>query len=80
MKSKKYEIFLITGGTAGHIIPAINFSNYLKRNNISNLIMTDNRGLKYFDNKEYDYRIIIGANPDIQLTALLAEISNIRNK
>ena len=28
----------------------------------------------------YDYRIIIGANPDIQLTALLAEISNIRNK
>jgi len=58
MKSKKYEIFLITGGTAGHIIPAINFSNYLKRNNISNLIMTDNRGLKYFDNKEYDYRII----------------------
>ena len=29
---------------------------------------------------EYDYRIIIGANPDIQLTALLAEISNIRNK
>ena len=29
---------------------------------------------------EYDYRIIIGANPDIQLTALLAEISKIRNK
>ena len=28
---------------------------------------------------KYDYRIIVGANPDIQLTALLAEISNIRN-
>ena len=27
---------------------------------------------------KYDYRIITGSNPDIQLTALLAEISNLR--
>ena len=29
---------------------------------------------------KYDYRIITGSNPDIQLTALLAEISNLRKK
>tara|TARA_B100001750_G_C15482400_1_gene586206 strand:- start:261 stop:1238 length:978 start_codon:yes stop_codon:yes gene_type:complete len=28
---------------------------------------------------KYDYRIITGSNPDIQLTALLAEISDLRN-
>jgi replication factor C small subunit len=26
---------------------------------------------------KYDYRLIIGANPEIQLSALLAEIGNI---
>jgi len=29
---------------------------------------------------KYDYRIITGSNPDIQLTALLAEISNLRKE
>ncbi len=28
---------------------------------------------------KYDYRILVGANPEIQLSALLAEISNIKN-
>ena len=28
---------------------------------------------------KYDYRILVGANPEIQLSALLAEIANIEN-
>ena len=29
---------------------------------------------------EYDYRILVGSNPEIQLSALLAELGNIENK
>ena len=28
---------------------------------------------------KYDYRILVGANPEIQLTAMLAELGNIEN-
>ena len=27
---------------------------------------------------KYDYRILVGANPEIQLSALLAEIGNLK--
>jgi replication factor C small subunit len=27
---------------------------------------------------KYDYRILVGANPEIQLSALLAELSNLK--
>ena len=31
---KKNKILIITGGTGGHVIPAINFFNYIKNNSI----------------------------------------------
>ena len=58
MKKNNYKIFLITGGTGGHIFPAISFSNYLKSKDISHLIITDSRGLNYFNQKEYNYKKI----------------------
>ncbi len=42
---KKYLI--ITGGTGGHVIPAVNFGNYLINKSSECIIMSDKRGYKY---------------------------------
>jgi UDP-N-acetylglucosamine--N-acetylmuramyl-(pentapeptide) pyrophosphoryl-undecaprenol N-acetylglucosamine transferase len=44
---KKNKILIITGGTGGHVIPAINFFNYLKSNSNNVFLVTDNRGYQY---------------------------------
>ena len=49
---KKNKILIITGGTGGHVIPALNFFNYLKRNSKNVFLITDNRGYKYISNTE----------------------------
>ena len=49
MKSK---ILISTGGSGGHVIPAITIHDHLKQNyDIS--ISSDVRGLKYIDDKLY---------------------------
>ena len=47
---KKNKILIITGGTGGHVIPAINFFNYLKNNSKNVFLITDNRGYQYISN------------------------------
>ena len=49
---KKNKILIITGGTGGHVIPAINFFNYLKNNSKNVFLITDNRGYKYISNTD----------------------------
>ena len=44
MKSK---VLIITGGTGGHVIPALNFFNYLNNESKNVFLLTDNRGHKY---------------------------------
>ena len=44
MKSK---ILIITGGTGGHVIPALNFFNYIKNDSKNVFLLTDYRGYKY---------------------------------
>ena len=41
------NILIITGGTGGHMIPAVNFFNYLKNNENEVYLLTDYRGSKY---------------------------------
>ncbi len=48
--SKKY--LLITGGTGGHVLPAVNLANYLNKKNINCKIIIDKRAQKYIS----DYR------------------------
>ncbi|MDB2655843.1 UDP-N-acetylglucosamine--N-acetylmuramyl-(pentapeptide) pyrophosphoryl-undecaprenol N-acetylglucosamine transferase [Candidatus Pelagibacter bacterium] len=51
------KILISTGGSGGHVIPAITIHDHLKENyNI--LISTDVRGLKYLDNKSYETVVI----------------------
>jgi len=43
------NILIITGGTGGHVIPAVNFFNYLKNNQNKVYLLTDYRGSKYIN-------------------------------
>ena len=46
----KSNILIITGGTGGHVIPALNFFNYLQNESQNVFLLTDNRGHKYIKN------------------------------
>ena len=46
----KNKILIITGGTGGHVIPAVNFFNYLNNESKNIFLLTDNRGNKYIKN------------------------------
>ena len=48
---KKNKIIIATGGTGGHVFPAVSLSDSL-RNNFNIKIFSDKRGLKYFHNLE----------------------------
>ncbi|MBI29270.1 MAG: UDP-N-acetylglucosamine--N-acetylmuramyl-(pentapeptide) pyrophosphoryl-undecaprenol N-acetylglucosamine transferase [Alphaproteobacteria bacterium MarineAlpha5_Bin11] len=62
--NKKYDIFIVTGGTGGHIFPALSFSDSLNTNNIKNLIITDQRGIKYFNANKYETKKILSSHLD----------------
>ena len=47
---KKKQIFLIAGGTGGHVIPAVNFGNYLIDQGYICHLLIDGRGYKYANN------------------------------
>ena len=47
---KNNNILICTGGTGGHVIPAVNFGNYLISKGYKCLLMLDNRGIKYANN------------------------------
>ena len=49
----KGKILISTGGSGGHVIPAITMNDHLK-DNYDILISSDVRGLEYIDNKLYN--------------------------
>ena len=65
MKSK---ILISTGGSGGHVIPAITIHDHLKEN-YDILISSDVRGLKYLDNKLFN--IIVVNTPKLNNLILL---------
>ena len=50
------KVLISTGGSGGHVIPAITIYNHLKHTH-ETLISTDTRGLKYLD-KNYNALVI----------------------
>jgi UDP-N-acetylglucosamine--N-acetylmuramyl-(pentapeptide) pyrophosphoryl-undecaprenol N-acetylglucosamine transferase len=54
MKSK---ILISTGGSGGHVLPAITIYDHLK-SNYETFISTDLRGLRYLDKENYKYIIV----------------------
>ena len=55
----KNSILIITGGTGGHVIPAVHFFNYINSEKIKVNLITDKRGSKYISgiNKSNIYKI-----------------------
>lgn len=53
---KNNKVVLFSGGTGGHVIPAVNFGNYLIDNGYECIIFLDERGIKYSNN--FNGRII----------------------
>ena len=51
------KILIITGGSGGHVIPAITIYDHLK-NNVNIQIATDKRGTKFFDVNIYNHVLI----------------------
>ena len=58
----KNKFLIITGGTGGHIIPAINLANYLIGKKINCSIIVDKRGYKYVEDYEGRIHIINSSN------------------
>ena len=53
----KNNILIVTGGTGGHVIPAVNFFNYIDSRSRNVYLLTDNRGYKYIKNPDIHGRI-----------------------
>ncbi len=58
----KKNFLLITGGTGGHVIPALNFANYLISKNINCTLIVDKRGYRYISNFSGKIHIINSSN------------------
>ena len=48
----KSNILIITGGTGGHVIPAVNFLNYINNESKNIFLLTDSRGYKFIRNSD----------------------------
>ena len=55
------KVLISTGGSGGHVIPAITIYNHLK-NTHETLISTDKRGLSYID-KNYNCLLYTSPSP-----------------
>ena len=51
------KILIVTGGSGGHVMPALSIFDHLKKN-FDTKIVTDKRGSKFIDNTEYKFNVI----------------------
>ena len=59
---KRHNIVLVSGGTGGHVIPAVNLGNYLVENGHNCFLLIDDRGKKYVSNNFRGKIIIISSS------------------
>ena len=51
------KVLIVTGGSGGHVIPALTIYDHIK-SNLDVKIATDQRGTKFFNTKKYKYVLI----------------------
>ena len=51
MNKNNKNIIIATGGTGGHIFPAVSLAKYLNKNGYRTILTTDERGKKFIDEK-----------------------------
>lgn len=54
----KKKIIISTGGTGGHVFPAISIARTFLKNDYDVLVTTDERGKKFFVNSDINYKVI----------------------
>ncbi len=74
----KKKILIATGGTGGHVFPALSLANYLIKKNLSVTVTTDTRGFKFLKNYKNLDLVKISSSPIIRKTFLKFLISLIR--
>ena len=63
MSKNNKNIIIATGGTGGHIFPALSLSNNLNRHGYKITLTTDDRGLKFIDKKSIKQITLINSSP-----------------
>lgn len=51
MKEENKKVIIATGGTGGHVLPAVSLANYLNKIGYTSFLTTDERGLKFVETK-----------------------------
>ena len=49
MSKDNKKIIIATGGTGGHVLPAVSLANYLNKIGFNSILTTDKRGLKFVE-------------------------------
>ena len=63
MNDSNKKIIIATGGTGGHIFPAVSLTKFLHTEKFYPVLTTDNRGLKYIDKKNIKKIFLIESSP-----------------
>ena len=62
MSEDNKNIFIATGGTGGHIFPAVSLMDYLNKIGFMSILTTDLRGYKFIDKKNMRKTILIDSS------------------
>ena len=62
MNNLNKDIIIATGGTGGHIFPAVSLAEYFDKNGFNSIITTDKRGLKFIDGKHAKKTFLINSS------------------
>ena len=54
----KKKIIFCGGGTGGHVFPLISLSNYFSKKDYETILVTDKRGMKYFEKSFLSSKIL----------------------
>ena len=49
MEKNNKKIIIATGGTGGHVLPAVSLANYLNKIGLESFLSTDKRGFKFIE-------------------------------
>jgi len=72
--TKKKKIIIATGGTGGHVFPALSLSDFLKKD-FDIKIFSDKRGLKFFSSKENENIKLINTGTIFQKNIIKATMN-----
>ena len=77
---RKSNIILSTGGSGGHVFPAIAISDEMKKLKIEHSILTDKRCEKFFSKRNIPYKVIHSSSIQFNPLSFFISILNVIKK